>query len=414
MLYNNHKDYAIIKAFLKGDFKLNIVFFRYKNICEPDYIEAFKQLGINVIEVDLNSIDTKSLEERANAIGELIRANTPMFVFSINFFPYISIVCEALNVQYVSVSVTCPMIEIFNLTIRNSCNRVFLFDKEQYNSIRDENPGGIFYLPLGAATDRLSFVAESPADYKFDISFIGSLYNEKDPFNSLSLSDEDKSRLEGIMRRQFEVSIYSQDYLEKEITDRDVNLIKECSSDFYPSDLSVRNLDRFVAINNYLSPHMTYLERANIINMVGESFSHKLHLFTGSDTKGIPAAEKGLISVHGPVNSITEMPLIIRDSRINLNTTTRSMKSGLAQRIWDILGCGGFLLTNYQPELEDYFEIGKDLDVYESYKELLDKIDYYLKDEDKRLEVASNGYLTAKAGHSTLNRVIEIIKKIAP
>nr|WP_297767149.1 glycosyltransferase [uncultured Butyrivibrio sp.] len=390
------------------------MFFRYKNICEPDYIEAFKQLGINVIEVDLNSIDAKSLEVRANAIGELIRANTPMFVFSINFFPYISIVCEALNVQYVSVSVTCPMIEIFNLTIRNSCNRVFLFDKEQYKSIRDENPGGIFYLPLGSATDRLSFVVKSPADYKFDISFIGSLYNEKDPFRSLALSDEDKSRLEDIIKRQFEVSIYSQDYLEKEITDRDVNLIKECSTDFYSSDLSVRNLDRFIAINNYLSPHMTYLERANIINMIGENFSHKLHLFTRSDTSAIPAIENGSVSVHGPVNSITEMPLIFRDSKINLNTTTRSMKSGLAQRIWDILGCGGFLLTNYQPEIEDYFDVGKDLEVYESYDELLEKIDYFLKDEDRRLEIASNGHATVKALHSTLFRVIEIIKKIAP
>ncbi len=108
------------------------------------------------------------------------------------------------------------------------------------------------------------------------------------------------------------------------------------------------------------------------------------------------------------------MPLVFRDSRINLNTTTRSMKSGLAQRIWDVLGCGGFLLSNYQPELEDYFEIGKDLEVYENYDELIEKIDYYLKNEDKRLEITSNGCLTVKTSHSTLNRVIEIIQKIAP
>ncbi len=393
---------------------MNIVFFRYKNICEPDYIDAFKQLGINVVEVDLHSINASSLEGRANAVGEHIKTNIPMFVFTINFFPYISIVCEALKIQYVSVSVTCPMLEIYNTTIRNSCNKVFLFDKEQYLSIRDENPGGIFYLPLGSAMQRLSFVAESLADYKFDISFIGSLYNEKDPFTSLKLPDEVLSRFEVLMNRQLENKIYSQDYLEKEITDEDVRQIKEASSDFYPSDLSVRNLDRFVAINKYLSPHMTYLERCSILDKIGESFPHKLHLFTGSDTSGISSVKEGYISVHGPVNSITEMPLVFRDSKINLNTTTRSMKSGLAQRIWDVLGCGGFLLTNYQPELEDYFEIGNDLEVYENYNELFEKIDYYLKNEDKRLEIATSGYLTVKANHSTLNRVIDIIKKIAP
>ncbi len=393
---------------------MNIVFFRYKNICETDYIEAFKQLGINVVEVDLNSIKADSLEKRANAVGEHIKINTPMFVFTINYFPYISIVCEALKVQYVSVSVTCPMIEIYNTTIRNSCNKVFLFDKEQYLSIRDENPCGIFYLPLAAATQRLGLVAESPSDYNFDISFIGSLYKEKDPFTNLKLSDEDLSRFESLMQRQLETSIYSQDYLEKEITDVDVQKIKKASSDFYPSDLSVRDLDRFVAINNFLSPHMTYLERCSVLNKIGQSFPHKLHLFTGSDTNNISSVKNGSISVHGPVNSITEMPLVFRDSRINLNTTTRSMKSGLAQRIWDVLGCGGFLLSNYQPELEDYFEIGKDLEVYENYDELIEKIDYYLKNEDKRLEISSNGCLTVKTSHSTLNRVIEIIQKIAP
>ena len=388
---------------------MNIVFFRYKNICEPDYIEAFSQLGINVVEVDLNSIEASSLDERATAIGELIRANTPMFVFTINFFPYISIVCESLHVTYVSVSVTCPMIEIYNTTIRNSCNKVFLFDREQYLSIRDENPDGIFHLALGSATSRFKSVAENEPTYQYDVSFIGSLYNEKDPFTSLKLSDADKDRLDSLMHRQLELSAYSQDYLEKEISDADVSLIKAAAPDFYPSDLSVRNLDRFVAINNYLSPHITYLERVSILNRLGEAFGEKINLFTGSDSKEVHG-----ISIHGPVNTITEMPLVFRNSRINLNTTTRSMKSGLAQRIWDVLGCRGFLLTNYQPEIEDYFQIGRDLEVYESQDELVDKISYYLEHEDKRLEIAQNGYQTVLQGHSTLNRIIEIIKKIAP
>ena len=90
------------------------------------------------------------------------------------------------------------------------------------------------------------------------------------------------------------------------------------------------------------------------------------------------------------------------------------MKSGLAQRIWDVLGCRGFLLTNYQPELEDYFEIGKDLEVYRSTDEMIEKIEYYLSHEEERCKIADNGYQKVAAYHSTLNRVIDIIKKIAP
>ncbi|WP_029232834.1 glycosyltransferase family protein [Butyrivibrio sp. VCB2006] len=387
---------------------MNIVFFRYKNICEPDYIEAFKKLGINVVEVFLDSLGATDLESQIAAVDSQIRSATPMFVFTINFFPYISIVCEHLKVKYVSVSVTCPMLEIYNKTIRNSCNRVFLFDQEQFLSVRDENPEGIFHLALGAAVERLDAATQNAVDFKYDVSFVGSLYNEKDPFINLKISDEEKIRYEELMRNQMESTICGQNLLEEEIGDEDVVQIKLAADDFYPSDLSVFNLDRFVAINNYLSPHMTYLERVLIMNRLGESYGEKINLFTNSDV----SATRG-ISCHGPVNTITEMPLVFSQSKINLNISTRSIKTGIPQRVWDVLGNGGFLLTNYQDELSDYFKIGEDIEVYNSHDELIEKIDYYLSHEDKRLEIAAKGYQTVKASNSTLNRVIEIIKIIA-
>lgn len=57
----------------------------------------------------------------------------------------------------------------------------------------------------------------------------------------------------------------------------------------------------------------------------------------------------------------------------------KNEKYVISQRIWDVCGCGGFLLTNYQEELTDYFEIGTDVECYFSKEELFDKIDFYLK-----------------------------------
>lgn len=44
--------------------------------------------------------------------------------------------------------------------------------------------------------------------------------------------------------------------------------------------------------------------------------------------------------------------------------TSKPIRTGLPLRIWDILGAGGFVLTNYQTEIPEYFEIGKDLETY--------------------------------------------------
>lgn len=387
---------------------MNIVFCRYRNVCEPDYIDAFAALGINVVELNLSEVGGEELSERAAALGEIFRKNTPMFVFSINFFPYVSLTCKSLGIIYVSVSVTCPMMEIFNTTIRNACNRVFLFDRAQYEAVCDENPQGIFYLPLGAGVDRIDALLGNEASYKYDVSFVGSLYNEKDPFVGLTISEDKKKAYEELMIRQIEATATGQDLLEGEIGPEDVALIKENAERFYPSDLSVFNIDEYVAVNNYLSPHMTYLERVRLLNGISKNCSGKIDLFTQSDT-----AELSGVVVHGGVSTLDEMPYVFRQSRINLNITTRSIKTGIAQRVWDVLACKGFLISNYQDEIPDFLEIGRHLVCYESEAELYELIDYYLDHEDQRREIAEAGYLQVKAQGKVLDRVMAIVRAIA-
>ena len=71
-------------------------------------------------------------------------------------------------------------------------------------------------------------------------------------------------------------------------------------------------------------------------------------------------------------------------TEINLNITAKSIRSALPLRIFDILACGGFCLTNYQPELEDLFTVGEDLDCYVSEDDLLAKTEYYLSTVQQR------------------------------
>ena len=90
--------------------------------------------------------------------------------------------------------------------------------------------------------------------------------------------------------------------------------------------------------------------------------------------------------------------------------TVRPIQSGLSLRIWDVLGCGGFLLTNYQSEIPEYFEIGKDLDCYESIEDLCSKAAYYLKHDDIRMEIVQNGYRKVKQFHTYRHRLTEMIR----
>jgi tetratricopeptide (TPR) repeat protein len=107
------------------------------------------------------------------------------------------------------------------------------------------------------------------------------------------------------------------------------------------------------------------------------------------------------------------MPLIFRYSKININTSLRTIKSGIPLRVFDILGAGGFLITNYQSDIADYFEIGEDLVCYESEADLVEKVGYYLVHEEERKRIATNGYRKVKQFHNYEVRLKEIFRIVS-
>lgn len=397
----------LTKIYLQRIIIMEIIFHRYGCICEPDIIDAFHSFGIRVIEED-TEIYQKSIEasERIRLLAEQILLHKPAFVFSINYFPYISQICEKLHILYVCLSVDCPVLELFSTTIRSPYNRIFLFDYQQYLQIKDENPECIFYLPLGANIARWDTVLDNRSNSKYqnksyDISFVGSLYTEMSPYASLPLSDFDKGFGDALIEAQLMLPGLS--LIEEALTPQLLHSIQKASSDFYTLSDAFADTDAYVATNYYLAMQASSLERIRTLNILAESFS--VDLFTRSNTSALQN-----VHCHGGVSTHTEMPFIFNQSKINLNITIRSIQTGLSQRIWDILGCRGFLLSNYQAEFPEYLEVGKDFDCYENVNELKEKTAFYLKHDDIRQEIAQHGYETVKEKHTFCHRIAQILQ----
>lgn len=398
---------------------MEILFHRYGSICEPDIIDAFQTLGVNVIEED-SEIQNKRIsgEVRIRLLAEKILTNKPAFVFSINYFPYISEVCQKLNVMYVCLSVDCPVLEFFSDSIHNSCNRIFLFDYNQYLQFKDENPECIFYLPLGTNVSRwdeaLKDVKKDTGEQKdrwlYDVSLVGSLYNEKSPYDDLKMDDFDRGFADGLIEAQLKLP--GLDLVYEVLDKRTIESIKNAKNaqginpwqNYVMAD-AFTDTDQYIAANYYLAMRISEQERIRFLNMLAENFN--VELFTRSNTSKL----KG-VRVHGGVSTHKEMPRIFYQSKINLNITIRSIQTGLSQRVWDVLGSEGFLLTNYQMEVPEYLEIGKDLDCFESPLELKEKIAYYLEHDEERIEIARHGYETVKAKYTCRHQVAEILKRV--
>lgn len=109
--------------------------------------------------------------------------------------------------------------------------------------------------------------------------------------------------------------------------------------------------------------------------------------------------------------SFDEMVKIFNTTKINLNFSGSSYNGTVKHihgRVFEVLMCGGFLLTEYTEGIEDYFVIGKEIECFESMTEAVEKIEYYLKHEDKRVEIAEAGHTRAMKDHTWENRLKNI------
>lgn len=70
------------------------------------------------------------------------------------------------------------------------------------------------------------------------------------------------------------------------------------------------------------------------------------------------------------------------------------------------------MLTNYQPEIDDLFEIGKEIEVYHSFDELEEKVRFYLSHDRLRKEIALNGYKAVRSKYNYERQVEKMLKEV--
>lgn len=373
---------------------MKILFYRYGSICEPDIIVGLQELGHEVVQLT-EEIYNKEFtpKECVKYVGQYLMDHPQDCVFSVNFFPVISEICEIYRIAYVCWIVDSPVLELFSKSICNDCNRIFVFDQIQYQEIAILNPGHVFHFPLAVNINQKQDIIrkaskEEREKFSAEISFVGSLYTEKCPFDKLTEPSEYlRGYLEGLMEAQ--IQVYGYYFVDEVLSDTVIKEFKEHIPGFYVQSANSFLTDRITVSQLYIGNKITAIERTRTFQKLSEKFL--VDLYTGSDTTLIP-------KVHncGLAKTFTEMPIIFHESKINLNTTSKAIRSGLPLRIFDIMGCEGFVLTNYQQELPELFELGSEVIAYSNLEEMCELASYYLAHDKERREIAHNGFEKVK------------------
>ncbi len=91
-----------------------------------------------------------------------------------------------------------------------------------------------------------------------------------------------------------------------------------------------------------------------------------------------------------------------------------SINNDINMRIFEILSCGGLLITNFIKEngFEELFSDGENVVVYHNPDELFKKIDYYLAHHQERKRISDEGYKLAINHYTYLHRFKEMLSYI--
>lgn len=370
-----------------------ILFLEWKSFGNDYIIKEFEKQDYEVIKVPFarETEDIRNGKELTEQLAMRIMRESPSFVFSFNYFPVAAIACRACRVKYVSWVYDSPYILMYSKTIFYETNRVFVFDQSEVLKLRQMGVKHIYYLPMAAAVEDYDKMVPGAAEHKkydCDIAFIGSMYSEtkQHMFRHLEeLDDYTKGYLFGLMDAQ--KNLYGIDILEGSLKPELIKTMQNVCPVTENGD-GLESVE-WVFANYFLARKVTEMERREIMERL--SLRHKVKLFTPEKTPHLSEVEN-----MGEVDYYVQAPHVMKCAKINLNISLRSIHSGIPLRALDIMGCGGFLITNFQSDFLEYFEPGVDFVYYESQENLEQLVDYYLEHEEERKRIALNGYQKVK------------------
>lgn len=383
--------------------KNTILFLEWHSFGTPFIMQAFQKAGYSVIREAFprDKIDTRNDAEYTEKLVHLIMDKEYACVFTINYFPVAAIACKACRIPYVSWTYDSPFAQLYSKTLEFDTNFVFVFDSHTVQELRNMGYGNVYYLPMAVPEDDYENMLSrkyNKSRYQCDVAFVGSLYSEDfhNPFRKMKdLTGYYKGLVDGLIQAQRKV--YGYQFLQ-EILEEMPDLVEQIDR-LCPYLIAGDGLEtiEWVYANYYLLRQVTALDRRILLEQMAERFHTCVYT---PEKSRIPHAE-----TKGKADYYTEAPYVYHNSKINLNITLRSIQTGIPLRAFDIMGCGGFLLSNWQEDFLQDFEPGEDMVLYESSEEAVDKAAFYLGHETERCRIAENGRQKVRKEHTYLHRI---------
>lgn len=306
-------------------------------------------------------------------------------IFSCNFLPVISKASYLKKIKYISWCYDSPCMTLYSDMIYNPYNYIFHFDSYEVNRLCNVGVNHIYHMPLAVNTKRVNNIIENRKVndniYSSDITFMGNIYSTINDYDNLYKKSSDylKGQFDAIL--DINELFQGMDLLDEMIDDSLMSYVKETIQFTHFDEFNISDAD---IVKNIIGRKVSGRDRIRILTKLSQKY--KIDLYTTTKMNEIKNIyNKGILDYYNNV------PVVFCNSKINLNIYLRTIRNGIPLRAMDIMGAGGFLISNYQKELDELFIDGEDMVLYYNDNDLILKVDYYLSHDEERRKIAANG-----------------------
>lgn len=345
-------------------------------------------------------------EEEEKKLKEFLIKNNVDFVMSNLFAPIVAAFSREMGIKYAIYGFDSPLYETYipEFPRYDNCY-LFYFDKKEYQMVKEMGYTNVYHMPLAADlawSSKLVITDEEIKKYRCDMSFVGSLYSNNTYDKNIERFSPEVQQIFSTIMEQSAFIWDGNDRLGSMITPELIDIVAHTCPELLkgyemPYDYYFKQ--------SFFARKLTHIERTLLLELLAEKYD--IHLYTRSDE----IVSEG-IRRFAEVPQMTGGLKVFYSSKININITMRSIESGVPLRIFDIMSVGGFVMSNYQEEIPELFEEGKEIVTFKTPEELIDKADYYIKHDKARMKIALNGYKKVKNCYTyehQLNKIISIL-----
>lgn len=365
------------------------ILYVYGTAANKNIAAILRKLRYDVTEYPKTQHNSTLNKDEIDEIVVYVKEHHITHLMSIHLLNNVAVAAYWSGIKYIPIIWDAPYLKPYTVIGRLDNIWYSVFDKLDCQRMRDGGCPHVLYQPLAVNRDKLlqwSSKERVAGKYISDIGFVANLYEQNDYDRCLN---KIPANMQEYFRSIFEEAAFKWDGVNRVYgkTGKEIlEYIQLVSPTFKVHNTFEIEDVRYFEVA-YLIRKLANIERICVLNMLAEE--HEVFLYTNSevDTAMLPGVE-----IKPPVPAGEMSSYVFAGTKINLNISLKGIEGGTPQRIMDILGAGGFVLTSYCQETAELFEEDREIVMFRTPEELLQKVDYYLSHDKEREQIAQAGH----------------------